>query len=110
VTLLEIIVFGSVARGTQTGNLDSDLVVVADDDRTSARPHVTDIVGSLGEQRFGGDRFDFEPHVESAASVQRAGAKRREISGDGTTMYGGGRRQSIRKAVVSGEQPYDRRQ
>jgi len=101
--LLGIIVFGSVARGEADRQSDIDLFVVVDGDRTSARRLVTDIVGDLSEQRFDGDRFDFEPYVESAESAQRAGPKLREIFDDGITVYGGDRLQSIRKAVFADE-------
>jgi len=101
--LLGIIVFGSVARGEADRQSDIDLFIVVDGDRTSARRLVTDIVGELSEQRFNGDRFDFEPYVESAESAQRAGPKLREIFEDGITVYGGDRLQSIRKGVFADE-------
>lgn len=101
--LLGLVVFGSVARGEADRQSDIDLFVVVDGDRTSARRLVTDIVGKLSEQRFDGDRFDFEPYVESAESAQRAGPKLREIFEDGITVYGGSRLQSIRKAVFADE-------
>jgi predicted nucleotidyltransferase len=101
--LLGILVFGSVARGEADRRSDIDLFVVVDGDRTSARRLVTDVVGQLGEQRFDGDRFDFEPYVESAESAQRAGPKLREIFDEGITVYGGDRLQSVRKAVFADE-------
>jgi predicted nucleotidyltransferase len=101
--LLGIIVFGSVARGEADRQSDVDLFVVVDGDRTTARRLVTDIVGELSEQRFDGDRFDFEPYVESAESAQRAGSKLREIFDDGITVYDEDRLQSIRKAVFADE-------
>lgn len=101
--LLGIVVFGSVARGEADRQSDIDLFVVVDGDRTSARRLVTDIIGELSEQRFSGDRFDFEPYVESAESARRAGSKLREIFDDGLTVYGSDRLQSIRKAVVADE-------
>jgi predicted nucleotidyltransferase len=101
--LLGIVVFGSVARGEADRKSDIDLFVVVDGDRTSARRLVTDIVGELSEHRFDGDRFAFEPYVESAESAQRAGPKLREIFDDGITVHGGDRLQSIRKAVFADE-------
>lgn len=41
------------------------------------------MVADLGEQRFNGDRFDFEPYVESSESAHRAGSKLREIFTEG---------------------------
>lgn len=101
--LLGIVVFGSVARGDADRQSDIDLFVVVDGDRTSARRVVTDVVAELGEYRFDGDRFEFEPYVESAESTRRAGSKLREIFTEGITVYGSDRLHSLRKAVVAGE-------
>jgi len=101
--VLGIVVFGSVARGDADRQSDIDLFVVVDGDRTSARRVVTDVVADLSEQRFDGDRFDFEPYVESAESARRAGPKLREIFTGGVTIYGSDRLQSIRKAVITDE-------
>lgn len=101
--LLGLVVFGSVARGEADRKSDIDLFVVVEGDRTAARRVVTDVVADLEEQRFGGDRFEFEPYVESAASTRRAGSKLREIFTEGLTVVGSDRLESLRKAVVTGE-------
>ena len=101
--VLGIVVFGSVARGEADRRSDIDLFVVVDGDRTSARRVVTDVVAELSERRFDGDRFDFEPYIESAESARRAGPKLREIFAEGVTVYGSDRLQSIRKAVIADE-------
>lgn len=101
--LLGIVVFGSVARGDADRQSDIDLFVVVAGNRTSARRLVTDVVAELREQRFNGERFDFAPYVESAASARRAGAKLRDIFAEGITVYGDDRLQSIRKAVFANE-------
>ena len=101
--LIGVVVFGSVARGEADRRSDIDLFVVVDGDRTSARRLVTDVVSDLSEERFDGDRFAFEPYVESADSARRAGSKLREIFEEGTTVVGTKRLQSIRKAVFADE-------
>jgi predicted nucleotidyltransferase len=101
--LRSVVVFGSVARGEADRKSDIDLFVLVEGDRTSARRLVTDVVGDLGDQRFDGDRFDFEPYVESVESARRAGPKLREIFDEGITVYGSDRLQSIRKAVFTNE-------
>lgn len=101
--LIGVVVFGSVARGDADRRSDVDLFVVVDGDRTSARRVVTDVVDDLSDQRFDGDRFDFEPYVESAESARRAGPKLREIFEAGITVAGDDRLQSIRKTVFSNE-------
>lgn len=95
--ILGIVVFGSVAHGEADRQSDIDLFVVVDGDRTSARRLVTDVVTDLREQRFNGDRFDFEPYVESTESAHRAGSKLREIFTEGITVYGSDHLQSLRK-------------
>lgn len=101
--LLGIVVFGSVARGDADRQSDIDLFVVVEGNRTTARRIVTDVVADLQTQRFDGDRFEFEPYVESAESARRAGAKLREIFAEGITVYGSDQLQSIRKSVVANE-------
>lgn len=101
--LLGVIVFGSVARGDADRRSDIDLFVVVDGDRTRARRLVTDVIADLEDRRFDGERFAFEPYVESVESVRRAGPKLREIFADGITVYGDDRLGSLRKEVVVGE-------
>ena len=101
--LVGIVVFGSVARGEADRRSDIDLFVVVDGDRTSARRLVTDVVSELSKERFDGDRFAFEPYVESVDSATRAGSKLREIFEEGSTVVGNERLQSIRKAVFADE-------
>jgi predicted nucleotidyltransferase/biotin operon repressor len=102
-TLVGIVIFGSVARGEADRQSDIDVFVVVEGDRTSARRRITDIVGELREERFNGDRFEFEPYVESAESATRAGSKLREIFEEGITVYSTERLQKIRKQVFSDE-------
>lgn len=103
--LVGVVVFGSVARGTADRRSDIDLFVVIDGDRTRARRLVTDVVGDLSERSFDGDRFEFEPYVESEASARRAGPKLRDVFAEGITVYGtdDDRLQSIRKEVFRDE-------
>jgi len=101
--LLGIVVFGSVAGGTADRRSDIDLFVVVDGNRTSARQLVTDVASELRERQFEGERFDFEPYVESAESARRAGSKLHEIFEEGITVYRTDKLRSIRKAVVTNE-------
>ena len=102
-SLVGIVVFGSVARGEADRQSDIDLFVVVDGDRTTARRKVTDVVATLPEQRFNGDRFVFEPYVESIPSAQRAGSKLREIFLEGITVHEDEQLHSIRKEALVDE-------
>ncbi|ELZ80958.1 hypothetical protein C453_18515 [Haloferax elongans ATCC BAA-1513] len=101
--LLGVLVFGSVARGEADRKSDVDVFVLVDGDRTTARRVVSNVASELGEERFDGDRYTFEPFVESEESALRAGEKLREIFREGVTVYGGDEFQRIRTGVMSGE-------
>jgi biotin operon repressor len=101
--LLGVVVFGSVARGEADRQSDIDCFVVIKGDRTTARRQITDVVADLQSERFDGDRFVFEPYVESAESARRAGSKLREIFAEGITVYGSEQLDSLRKEVVADE-------
>jgi len=101
--VLGIVVFGSVARGDADRQSDIDVFVVVDGNRTSARRAVTDVVADLSETRFNGERFTFEPYVESADSTHRAGAKLQDIFMEGITVVGTERFASLRKEVIADE-------
>jgi predicted nucleotidyltransferase/biotin operon repressor len=98
-----IVVFGSVARGEADRRSDIDLFVVVEGDRTTARRVVTDVVADLQSQRFDGERFAFEPYVESVESARRAGSKLDEIFEEGVTVYGTETLESLRKTVIADE-------
>jgi len=101
--LLGIVIFGSVARGEADRQSDIDCFVVVDGNRTTARRQITDVVADLQSERFDGDRFVFEPYVESAESAGRAGSKLDKIFAEGITVYGSDRLDEIRKEVVADE-------
>ena len=101
--LVGIIIFGSVARGEADRQSDIDCFVVVDGDRTAARRLVTDVVSELRDQRFNGDRFEFEQYVESVESAIRAGGKLREIFDEGITIYEEEGLQEIRRKVMADE-------
>jgi biotin operon repressor len=101
--LVGILVFGSVARGEADRRSDIDLFVVVRGDRTTARRTITDVVAELEAERFNGDRFEFEPYVETTESATRAGSKLKEIFQEGITVYGGDELTDLRTAVFSDE-------
>lgn len=101
--LLGIVVFGSVARGEADRQSDIDCFVVVDGDRTTARHRITDIGADLQSERFNGDRFVFEPYVESSESARRAGSKLSEIFAEGVTVSGSDQLDSLRKEVIADE-------
>jgi predicted nucleotidyltransferase len=124
--LLGVVVFGSVARGEADRRSDVDLFVLVDGDRTASRRLVTTVADDLSERQFGGrpesvttgragvtgtagptnaigDRYAFEPYVETEASARRAAPKLNEIFDEGITVYGSERLQVVRKEVLGRE-------
>lgn len=101
--VLGVVVFGSVARGEADRQSDIDLFVLVEGDRTTARRVITDVVADLSDRQFDGDRYAFEPYVESRESAHRATPKLREIFAEGITVYGSEQLQSLRKEVLSDE-------
>lgn len=102
--LLGVLVFGSVARGEADRKSDIDVFVLVDGDRTVARRVASEVAAELGERRFDGDRYTFEPFVESVESSRRAGEKLQETFREGITVYGSETFQQVRKEVLSSEQ------
>lgn len=102
--VLSVLVFGSVARGEADRKSDIDVFVLVNGDRTTARRIVSDIAAELGEKRFDGDRYTFEPFVESTDSAQRAGEKLRDIFSEGIIVSSDEGFQQVRKEVLSSEQ------
>ena len=101
--LIGVLVFGSVARGEADRKSDIDVFVLVDGDRTVARRIISRIATELGEERFDGDRYTFEPFVETAESAQRTGGKLRELFREGITVRGGDEFHRVRKEVMSDE-------
>ncbi|WP_042663722.1 MULTISPECIES: nucleotidyltransferase domain-containing protein [Haloferax] len=101
--VLGILVFGSVARGEADRKSDIDVFVLVEGDRTIARRVISTVAADLGEERFDGDRYTFEPFVESEASARRASEKLHEIFRDGVTVYGDTEFQHVRTAVMTDE-------
>jgi len=86
--LIGVILFGSVARGEADRASDIDLLVIVDEDRTAARRTVQSVVSDLEDQRFEGNRYTYQPLVESTDSVQRIGDQLRPQFDDGVTLVG----------------------
>ncbi|KAB1190775.1 MULTISPECIES: nucleotidyltransferase domain-containing protein [Haloferax] len=101
--VLGVLVFGSVARGEADRKSDIDVFVLVDGDRTVARRLVSEIADDLGEERFEGDRYTFEPFVESTESARRAGEKLRAVFDEGVTIRGGKPFQDVRTEVLLDE-------
>ena len=99
--LVGVVLFGSVARGEADRASDVDLLIVVEEDKTSARRTVQSIVRELQETKFDGNRYTFQPLVESAEGARRIGERLREQFGDGITLVGSDQLLALRKDVYA---------
>lgn len=81
-----IIVFGSVARGTADRQSDIDLWVLVQDDRGTNQRRANEIATALADERFAGNRYEFQILVESARSALNVGDRLTEILISGITI------------------------
>ena len=99
--LVGVVLFGSVARGEADRASDVDLLVVVEEDNTSARRAVQPIVRELQETKFDGNRYTFQPLVESVESARRIGERLREQFDDGITLVGSDQLTEVRTEVYA---------
>ncbi|GAA0250930.1 nucleotidyltransferase domain-containing protein [Haladaptatus pallidirubidus] len=102
-TLVGVILFGSVARGTADRSSDIDLLVIIDGNHTYGRRIASQIARSLEEQSFAGDRYEFEVLVETPESATQYGAKLREIFDEGLILHQSEDFRHVRAAVYADE-------
>ncbi|MFC7114575.1 nucleotidyltransferase domain-containing protein [Natronoarchaeum sp. GCM10025703] len=84
--LVGVVLFGSVARGDADRASDIDLLVVVEGDKTEDRRSVQSVVADLEDRKFEGNRYTFQPLVESTDSVRRIGDQLRPQFDDGITL------------------------
>jgi len=101
--LVGVVLFGSVARGEADRTSDIDLLVIVDGDRTAARRTVQSVVSDLENERFEGNRYTYQPLVESTDSVKRIGHQLRPQFDDGITLVGSDQLSELRTEVYADE-------
>jgi predicted nucleotidyltransferase len=101
--LVGVVLFGSVARGQADRASDIDLLVIVAEDQTAARRTIQTVVSDLEDQRFEGNRYTFQPLVESTDSVQRIGEQLRPQFDDGITLVGSDQLSELRTEVYTDE-------
>jgi predicted nucleotidyltransferase len=104
-TVAGIVCFGSVARGEADRASDVDVFVLVEDDDelVTARRTVSEIKSDLEAQRFDGQRYEFEPFVESPESVQRRGDDVQRIFREGVPLYVTETFDRVKRDVFGGE-------
>lgn len=98
-----VILFGSVARGDADRASDIDLMVIVETDVTTARRELTDVREAVEQQRFDGDRYEFQLMVEAADSVANYGRKLHEIFSEGIVLQDSDQLQDLKEVVFNAE-------
>jgi len=98
-----IVLFGSVARGEADRQSDIDLLVIVDGQKTVARRLVSNVAAELRNEQFDGDRYDFQPMVETVDSVRRIGERLRQQFEEGIPVHATDELLELRKEVQDGE-------
>ncbi|WP_390884655.1 nucleotidyltransferase domain-containing protein [Halapricum hydrolyticum] len=82
-----IVLFGSVARGDADRQSDVDCFVLVEEQQALGQQTAYDIVESLQNRRYDGDRYTFHVLVESVETTSQYGDRLREIFAEGLTLF-----------------------
>lgn len=85
-TIAGILIFGSVARGEADRSSDIDCFVLVNNEKATAQRIAHEAARDIGEERFDGDRYQFQVLVESTRSVTNIGERLREIFTEGIVI------------------------
>lgn len=99
-----ILVFGSVARGEADRSSDIDCFVLVTEEKATAQRIAHEVARDLEEERFDGDRYQFQVLAESVESVTNIGDRLREIFTEGIVLYGTEDLQTAKQEVLTNGQ------
>ncbi|MFC6731001.1 MULTISPECIES: nucleotidyltransferase domain-containing protein [unclassified Haladaptatus] len=99
--LVGVVLFGSVARGEADRVSDIDLLIIVAGDKTAGRRAAQSIIRDLQQTKFDGNRYSFQPLVESTASARRIGERLRPQFRDGITLVDSDALAALRLEVLS---------
>ncbi|QCC50920.1 nucleotidyltransferase domain-containing protein [Halapricum salinum] len=94
-----VLVFGSVARGRADRQSDIDLWVLADDRADQHRAN--ELAKELGQERFDGDRYEFQILVETPESSRGHGDRLEEVFADAITLVDSDALRELKQEVLS---------
>jgi predicted nucleotidyltransferase len=95
-----VLVFGSVARGRGDRQSDVDLWVLADDRADQHRAN--ELATELGNERFDGDRYEFQILVETPESARDHGDRLQDVFADAITLVDGDVLRELKGEVLGG--------
>ena len=94
-----IAIFGSVARGEAGRRSDIDCFVLVEENQATAQQTVHEIVETLHNRRYNGERYTFQVLVESVATATTYGNRLQEIFAHGITIRDSPQFQRLRDEV-----------
>lgn len=95
-----VLVFGSVARGRADRQSDIDLWVLAGD--RGDQHLANELAKELGQERFDGDRYEFQILVETPESARGHGDRLDDVFADAITLVDGVELRDLKHEVMSG--------
>lgn len=96
--VLGVMVFGSVARGQADRQSDIDIWVLAGD--RSEQHRANKIAKELGQERFEGNRYEFQILVESPESARGRGDRLEDVFTDAITLVDSDELRVIKQEVL----------
>jgi len=94
-----VLVFGSVARGRADRQSDVDLWVLAADRTDQHRAN--ELAKELGEERFDGDRYEFQILVETPESARGHGDRLEDVFADAVTLVDSDALRNLKREAMS---------
>lgn len=95
-----VLVFGSVARGQADRQSDIDLWVLVADSR-GEQHRANEIATELGQERFDGERYEFQVMVESIESAHNYADRLTDIFTDAITLHESEALRNLKNEVLS---------
>lgn len=102
-TVLGVVLYGSVARGTADRRSDIDLWVLVEEDRMTNQRTANTIRQDLEDQEFDTGRYAYEIDVETLPAVPNYTTDLQEILSDGIVLYDTEKFETVREMVFHGE-------
>jgi predicted nucleotidyltransferase len=102
-TIIGIVLYGSVARGTADRRSDIDLWVLVAEDRMSNQRTANTIRQDLEDKEFDTGRYAYEIDVEALPAVPNYIEDIQEILSDGIVLHDTGKFETVREMVFHGD-------
>ena len=102
-TVIGIVLYGSVARGTADRRSDIDLWVLVEQDRMTNQRTANTIRQDLEDQEFDTGRYAYEIDVEALPAVPNYTEELQEILSDGIVIHDTEKFDTVREMVFHGE-------